>query len=45
MNLLLQSVPILQQGVLGMVRGQINYLQALENSMKDLKLITPATGG
>ncbi len=37
--------PILQQDVLGMVRGQINYLQALENSMKDLKLITPATGG
>ena len=30
--------PILQQGVLGMVRGQINYLQALENSMKNFKV-------
>jgi len=37
--------PILQQGVLGMVRGQINYLQAFENSIKDLELISPSTGG
>jgi len=33
--------PILQQGVLGMIRGQINYLQALENSVKDLELVNP----
>lgn len=37
--------PILQQGTLGMIRGQINYLQALENSMKDLQLVNPTPGG
>ncbi len=37
--------PILQEGVLGMVRGQINYLQALDNSIKDLQLIAPPSGG
>ena len=37
--------PILQQGTLGIVRGQINYLQALENSQKDLELAAPNPGG
>jgi maltose-binding protein MalE len=37
--------PILQQGTLGMVRGQINYLQAFENSLKGLELVSPTPGG
>lgn len=36
--------PILQQGTLGMIRGQINYLQAFENSLKDLEFIYPTPG-